>query len=145
MRLRFLQFATNALSHLPSDREVLCPAGHVSSPIDDNGASCARMSRAVQGNRASRGAGSGPPLPLPSMIGFTVAVVAVVLIAWFSFDSLQSRASTSERVTQTITMISRMQAVLSSVKDAETGQRGYLLTGAERYLEPYTQPPRRRR
>ena len=97
------------------------------------------MTLQAQGNRVSRGAGSGPPLPLPSMIGFTVAVVAVVLIAWFSFVSLQSRASTSERVTQTITMISRLQAVLSSVKDAETGQRGFLLTGVERYLEPYTQ------
>ena len=28
--------------------------------------------------------------------------------------------------------------VLSNLRDAETGQRGYLLTGDERYLEPYT-------
>ena len=28
--------------------------------------------------------------------------------------------------------------VLSDLKDAETGQRGYLFTGDERYLEPYT-------
>ena len=27
--------------------------------------------------------------------------------------------------------------MLSSLKDAETGQRGYLLTGAEAFLEPY--------
>ena len=31
-----------------------------------------------------------------------------------------------------------MQAVLSTLKDAETGQRGYLLTGDEQYLAPYT-------
>ncbi len=30
------------------------------------------------------------------------------------------------------------QAVLSSVKDAETGQRGFLLTGRDVYLAPYT-------
>ncbi len=28
--------------------------------------------------------------------------------------------------------------LLSQLKDAETGQRGYLLTGADRYLEPFT-------
>ena len=29
------------------------------------------------------------------------------------------------------------EAVLSSMKDVETGERGFLLTGAEQYLEPY--------
>ena len=35
-------------------------------------------------------------------------------------------------------MQQQLEALLSSVKDAETGQRGFLLTGEERYLEPYT-------
>ncbi len=30
-----------------------------------------------------------------------------------------------------------LQSVISSLKDAETGQRGYLITGKESYLEPY--------
>ncbi len=30
-----------------------------------------------------------------------------------------------------------IQSVLTMLKDAETGQRGYLLTHDERYLEPY--------
>ena len=33
--------------------------------------------------------------------------------------------------------LSRLEAVLSTLKDAETGQRGYLLTGEPAYLEPY--------
>lgn len=33
--------------------------------------------------------------------------------------------------------MSQADELLSSVKDAETGQRGYLLTGEERFLEPY--------
>lgn len=33
--------------------------------------------------------------------------------------------------------IERFQELLSLLKDAETGQRGYLLTGDPRYLEPY--------
>jgi len=31
----------------------------------------------------------------------------------------------------------RLENIISSLKDAETGQRGYLLTGASKYLEPY--------
>jgi PAS domain S-box-containing protein len=33
--------------------------------------------------------------------------------------------------------IERLDSLLSSLKDAETGQRGYLLTGDERYLAPF--------
>ena len=34
-------------------------------------------------------------------------------------------------------MLERLEVVLSLLKDAETGQRGFVLTGEERYLEPY--------
>ncbi len=34
-------------------------------------------------------------------------------------------------------VLTELEATLSTLKDAETGQRGYLLTGEERYLEPY--------
>ena len=37
---------------------------------------------------------------------------------------------------QTHEVIVGLDAVLSNLRDAETGQRGYLLTGDERYLEP---------
>ncbi len=96
------------------------------------------MMPAASSPKPGSGARSGPPLPTGTMVGFTVAVVAVVLIAWFSFQSLRSRASTAERVTHTISVMEQLQALLSTVKDAETGQRGYLVTGAERYLDPYT-------
>jgi CHASE3 domain sensor protein len=29
------------------------------------------------------------------------------------------------------------EAILSLLKDSETGQRGYLITGESRYLDPY--------
>src|SRR5207244_7999319 len=41
-------------------------------------------------------------------------------------------------VTHTYEVIEGLQTVLSSLKDAETGQRGFLLVGQESYLEPYT-------
>src|SRR5262249_45037880 len=36
-------------------------------------------------------------------------------------------------------VIGELQEALSTLKDAETGQRGYLLTGDEAYLRPYDQ------
>ncbi|MBV8634258.1 MAG: CHASE3 domain-containing protein, partial [Burkholderiaceae bacterium] len=39
--------------------------------------------------------------------------------------------------TQTHVEIEKMTECLSTFKDAETGQRGYLLTGDLAYLEPY--------
>ncbi|MHC5721345.1 MAG: CHASE3 domain-containing protein, partial [Nostoc sp.] len=37
----------------------------------------------------------------------------------------------------TLGVMDRLESLVSTLKDAETGQRGYLLTGNESYLEPY--------
>lgn len=34
-------------------------------------------------------------------------------------------------------VIEELDVLLSGLRDAETGQRVYLITGGERYLEPY--------
>jgi len=78
------------------------------------------------------------PLPVNAMLGFALAILAVILIAALSFLSLASRASTSAAVTYTLQVNEGLQSLLSTLKDAETGQRGYLLTGEESYLDPYT-------
>ncbi|WP_298670514.1 response regulator [uncultured Sphingomonas sp.] len=43
----------------------------------------------------------------------------------------------SARIQHSHTVIRSIDDLLSRVQDAETGQRGYLLTGHDRYLEPY--------
>ncbi len=43
----------------------------------------------------------------------------------------------ARQVTHTHEVLDALEEVLSTVKDAETGQRGYLITGETRYLEPY--------
>ncbi|RCW64202.1 response regulator [Pseudorhodoferax soli] len=78
------------------------------------------------------------PLPLASLVGFGVALAAVAAIAWFSFLAMESRATTADRVTQATRVIEQINALLSHMKDAETGQRGFLITGQEPYLRPYT-------
>ena len=76
-------------------------------------------------------------LPWSTLVGLLVATLLVLAFAGVSYRSLQVRADSSDRVTQTLGVIERLQALLGGLKDAETGQRGYLLTGADHYLQPF--------
>ena len=87
--------------------------------------------------RASAGGRRRSSLPPMTRAGFLVATVAVLLIAGFSFRSLQWRAEGARRVAHTLEVTQHLESLLSGLTSAESGQRGYLLTGAERYLEPY--------
>ncbi len=55
-------------------------------------------------------------------------------MAWSNVSALRAN---NQRVIQTHTVLVSADELLSAVQDAETGQRGYLLTGDDRYLEPY--------
>ncbi|MBL8952947.1 MAG: response regulator, partial [Myxococcaceae bacterium] len=76
-------------------------------------------------------------LPLPSLIGFCAALTAVFVIAALTFDSLSDRTTTAQRMNQTLRVTRLLDQVVATITDAETGQRGYLLTGDELYLTPY--------
>jgi CheY-like chemotaxis protein/CHASE3 domain sensor protein len=81
---------------------------------------------------------SGLPLPPKSIFGFLLAVIAVSIIAVLSYQSLQAAAGSAQNLAQSVAVLAELEALLSTLKDAETGQRGYLLTGGdEKYLEPY--------
>ncbi|WP_257388464.1 CHASE3 domain-containing protein, partial [Tahibacter caeni] len=85
----------------------------------------------------SRGLSSLGFLPARAVTGYVLAIVAIMLIAWFSYASLVNRTVTSARVQHSIDTMAAIDETLSLVKDAETGQRGYLLGGEAGYLEPY--------
>jgi PAS domain S-box-containing protein len=71
------------------------------------------------------------------MAGYVLAFGLLVVNTVITFWNLQSIAENSKAVTRTHEVIVGLDDVLSNLRDAETGQRGYLLTGEERYLEPY--------
>jgi CheY-like chemotaxis protein/signal transduction histidine kinase/CHASE3 domain sensor protein len=79
----------------------------------------------------------GPALPPKTLVGFTAAILAVVLVSFVSYRALRSRSDALDRVNQSLAVLTQLQALLGSLQDAETGQRGYLLTDEESYLEPY--------
>jgi CHASE3 domain sensor protein/CheY-like chemotaxis protein len=51
--------------------------------------------------------------------------------------SARRLAENEQMVAHTHEIIGELEALLSTLKDAETGQRGYLLTQDEKYLQPY--------
>ena len=79
----------------------------------------------------------GPTLPPRTFAGFAAAIVTVLLIAFFGYHSQDNETESVALTTHTLQVIQRVDGLLSSVKDAESGQRGFLLTGRESYLEPY--------
>lgn len=66
-----------------------------------------------------------------------VAVV-VLIIGITTYRGITQTRAAGEWVEHTHLTIDRTRAVLSDLKDAETGQRGFILTGDEAYLAPYT-------
>ena len=71
------------------------------------------------------------------IIGFTLAVVAVLVNAVISYRSLQAVAENERSLLHTHQVLDGLQGTLSLLKDAETGYRGYHISKQEEYLEPY--------
>ena len=81
------------------------------------------------------------PLPWGTFVGFLLAILAMLLIAAVTLISLQSRTESRERVAHTLQVVGSLQQLRGYITQAETGQRGYLLTNDEQYLEPYLDAP----
>ncbi len=88
---------------------------------------------------------SSAPLPpskkrtgnLPLYLGFTGAVIFFLLSGYNAFRNTTALREGMRHVENTHTVIVSLENVLSLMKDAETGQRGFLITGNESYLLPY--------
>ncbi|QKD06188.1 CHASE3 domain-containing protein [Mesorhizobium loti] len=70
---------------------------------------------------------------LPLVIGFAVLALIVGTRAFLVEGQRANRAAARE----TIEYQEQLSGLLSMAQDAESGQRGYLLTGEKSYLEPY--------
>jgi PAS domain S-box-containing protein len=73
------------------------------------------------------------------LLSLIVAVLLVLLVAGLSYQTWITFNRGSEQLETTRQIVRSTNALLSALKDAETGQRGYLLTGNDQYLRPYRQ------
>jgi PAS domain S-box-containing protein len=66
-------------------------------------------------------------------------VAALLIDAVLALHNIREVAISVQWVSHTHEVLGQVEQVLSTLKDAENGQRGYLLTGERPYLEPYEQ------
>jgi len=69
--------------------------------------------------------------------GFALTFLLLLGIGLVAYRSVTTLTSTSHSVTHTHQVLEHVAGVLGLLKDAETGQRGYIIAGDESYLEPY--------
>jgi CHASE3 domain sensor protein len=69
--------------------------------------------------------------------GYGLAALTLVIIAAVTYRTTAGFIENDQRVTFSFDVRAELRKLLSELQDAETGQRGYLLTGDEAYLEPY--------
>ena len=70
-------------------------------------------------------------------LGLGLVLAFFLLSGVVAYLNIQSLRTNNQRITQTHTVLVSLDEILSTAQDAETGQRGFLLTGDDRYLEPY--------
>ncbi|KFN50260.1 response regulator [Arenimonas composti] len=78
-------------------------------------------------------------LPFRVFAGFVLAAIAVILIGALSWQALEERGRAVDRIERGNALIAATEGTLLALRDMETSQRGYLLTGSERYLLPLTE------
>ena len=68
-------------------------------------------------------------------------IIFSVLIFGFlgiiSFQMISKLSESTKWNTHSYKVLENQEQVLSNLKDAETGQRGFIITNDKRYLEPY--------
>ena len=67
------------------------------------------------------------------IIGYGLSLLLLIVTAIASYSSIESLLDSQARVNHTNAVINKLEEVISVSKDAETGQRGYLLTGQENF------------
>ncbi|KAB8317633.1 hypothetical protein SD81_020390 [Tolypothrix campylonemoides VB511288] len=79
------------------------------------------------------------PLAHQIKVGLLLALVLLLVNALVSYRNIRRLIQNERSVTHSQQVLAELEETLSTLKDAETGQRGYLLTGNENYLQPYKQ------
>src|SRR5882757_5528818 len=69
--------------------------------------------------------------------GFGLAGLMLLIIAAVAYRTTDSLIENDGLVSHTHEVRTELANLVSELKDAETGQRGYVITGNDSYLAPY--------
>ncbi len=65
------------------------------------------------------------------------AVVIIAANTWLAFNSVQTLERSQGWVQHTYQVIAQVEIIMGAAKDAETGERGFLITNDDSFLQPY--------
>lgn len=71
------------------------------------------------------------------VIGFGLALILLIFIGVASYQSTKHLIQDSNQKLQTQDALEHLNGLLSMLVDAETGERGYIITGRDEFLEPF--------
>ena len=71
-------------------------------------------------------------------LGVAAALLFFLVSGGLSYSNVQTLRADNEKIVHSHDVIVALDGLLSTMQDAETGQRGFVLTGNEKYLEPYS-------
>jgi len=69
--------------------------------------------------------------------GFVLVIILFIVAGLISYLNLKRLERDADWVEHTHMVLELIESVLGDLKDAQRGQRGYIITGNENYLEPY--------
>jgi len=72
------------------------------------------------------------------LVVLTSALLLLLVLAVFALRALDNQESKDRLFEESFALTNAFEMLLSNVKDAETGQRGFLITREAEYLEPYS-------
>ena len=70
-------------------------------------------------------------------VGLALVLLFFLVSSGVAYLNLQTISNDNDKISHSHQVIVALEKILSSAQDAETGQRGFLLTGNESYLEPF--------
>jgi PAS domain S-box-containing protein len=70
-------------------------------------------------------------------IGYAFSILILVLVGGFSWYTIENLINSNGWVQHSNLVIQKLENTISIMKDAETGQRGFLLTNRQEFLDPY--------
>ncbi|MFO0847562.1 MAG: response regulator [Gemmataceae bacterium] len=80
---------------------------------------------------------SGARLPAPLALGLAAVVLFFVAAGGVAYWNVSALMGNTRLTTHTHDVLTALDDVLALIKDAETGQRGFVITGDPQYLDPY--------
>jgi len=85
----------------------------------------------------SRASSSRSNLELWTAIGLPLVLIFFLVSGAIAYRNIEVLRTNNQQILHSHTVLISLDELLSTAQDAETGQRGYLLTGNDKYLEPY--------